>query len=178
MLLLKVLGLKSLHILFHHLSPFWEHFMRAVYLWIIPCVEAICRSAPRSPLKAERAERDYKSRWLPRTCRMPWRSSEEPKPSGNRPCSSSVRLRSFSWDMWGTGVDTQGLEAPVSHLWIHGETVDRDQPDVRMQIGQKKRRRRPTNKKLRNKITKKGANTGKGFLSGAKGTGLVSYQCW
>lgn len=41
--------------------------------------------------------------------------------------------------MWATEVDTQSMEAPVSHPWIHGETVDRNQPDVKMQIGQKKK---------------------------------------
>ncbi len=122
-------SLKSLHILFHHLPPFWDHFMRAVNPWIIPCVEAICHSAPRGPLKAESAERDYKSRGLPRTYRMPWRYSEEPKPSGNKSCSSSVRLWSFSWDE-RKGYDMQGLEAPASHLWIHGGDANRARPDV------------------------------------------------
>lgn len=121
----KVRGLKSLHILFHHLPPFWDHFMRAVNPWIIPCVEAICRSAPRSLLKAERAEQDYKSHQLPGRCWIPWRSSKESKPSGNRSCTSFARLWSFFRDMWGTGVNTQGLEAPASHLWIHREAVDR-----------------------------------------------------
>lgn len=40
--------------------------------------------------------------------------------------------------MWETEVDTQGMEAPVSHPGIHGETVDRNQPDVKMQTVQKK----------------------------------------
>jgi len=47
-------------------------------------------------------------------------------------------------------------------------------------MARRKRRRNPTNRKLRSKITGKGANVGKvatGFFSGAKGTGLVSYQC-
>ncbi len=164
-------SLKSLHILFHHLPPFWDHFMRAVNPWIIPCVEAICHSAPRGPLKAESAERDYKSRGLPRTYQMPWRYSEEPKPSGNKSCSSSVRLWSFSWDERKRIRHARPRSTCITPLdpWRRCESCP-----ARCVNNWLTRRSEGWSWKLRKKITEWAA----GFLSGAKVTGLVSYQCW
>ncbi len=74
----------------------------------------------------------------------------------------------------GKGYDMQGLEAPASHLWIHGGDANRARPDVETTDWPEEVKDEAENLNLRKKITEWAA----GFLSGAKVTGLVSYQCW
>lgn len=93
------------------LSPFTSCFIICRHFETISCVPWIHESfhvlKPFAVLLPEvlwkQKERKEQSGIInlagcPGQYRMPWRSSEEPKPSGNKSCSSSVRLCSFSWD--------------------------------------------------------------------------------